>query len=255
MQNPRSNTAVRLGASAILIVLLTLSARPCLAGTDTLPDTAAITSPQQALDAAVPFVGLKVGKETKPIASLAQAVQKVAMPDSTVPFYSHHDTTIDAWEVHLELALDEPQNFCSRLLSCVVRMNAITGAFLEARLPAEDSAASIPLQPGQYWQRHLESAMFKFQGFLNVPPPASLFQVLMNTPMLGHPCLGTEVVVWGVMLSSHDGPPKPYWCIVGRNSRFVEGHREKGQPSRDGMLVNYFSLIDATTGEPCVFMN
>jgi len=218
------------------------------------PDTAAITSPQQALDAALSFVGLTVGKDTKPIASLAQAVQKVAIPDSTIPFSSSLDTASEEWEVRLDLSLDDPQDFCSRLVSCVVRMDAKTGAFLEARLPTEDSTASIPLQPGQYWQRHLENGMFTFRGFLHEPPPEPLFKAL-DAHMLSHPCLGSEIVVWCVLLSSYDGPPKPYWCIVGRNSRFVELHREKGQPSHNGMLVNYLSLIDATTGQPSMFMN
>ena len=246
---------MKLQFASYLLAIMALAIPGPLLAQDTPPaDTLAIATPQQALDAALSFMGLTVGKETKPITSLAQAVQKVAIPDSTIPFSSALDTASETWEVRLELSLDDPQDFCSRLVSCVVRMDANTGKFLEARLPTRDSAASIPLQSGRYWQRHLENAMFTFHGFLNEPPPKCLFKAL-DAHMLSHPCLGSEIVVWCVLLSSYNGPPKPYWCIVGRNSRFVELHREKGQLSHDGMLVNYLSLIDATTGEPSMFMN
>lgn len=217
-------------------------------------DTLAITTPQRALDAAISFVGLQTGKQVHVEGSLSEAVQEIRMVDETVPFYVSPDTSRRVQEVRLKLESDSIRGLCSRLVSCVVLFDSHSGGFLQARLPTKDSSGSIELQPASYWQGVLSRAGYSFVGYAEEPPRITLFEAF-HAAFLSHPCLGTEVVAWCFLLAGPDDSAIPYWCIVGRSSPFAEMHREKGAPSRDGMPVNYISVIDARTGKPQIVTN
>lgn len=238
-----------------LVAVCSMLSGPVLAEDQAVPaDTAAIATPQQALDVALSFVGLQMGKQVREVSSLSEAVQKLSLSDTAVPFYRPSDTILNVWEVRLSLTPDSLERLCSRFLSCKVKIDAATGAFLEARLTSKDSAASIELQPADYWEDAVSRATYSFGSLMAVPPVKPLSQAL-ETGSPRHPCSGTEIVAWCLQLVRDDGTSIPFWCVVGRNSRFLELHRPKGAPSLEGRLVNYLSLINANTGELWTIMN
>jgi hypothetical protein len=113
---------------------------------------------------------------------------------------------------------------------------------------------SLTIASGDYYRERLEACNIAPNKPVDEPPPVDLREALL-VPTLSDPCAAKQVAVWCLNMSMQGEDQLPYWCVIGFGVPFLDLHGK--HTSKDGKtpLVNYMSIIDATTGLPVSFLS
>jgi hypothetical protein len=212
-----------------------------------------ITTEDQAVQIGLQFAGIDAEKRS--MAAAASTAERITVRDSSAFWSSAPKDSMEVWEIRIGSYAISSHGLCGGNRSCIIWIAPETGAFLRGVLYNASGADSIlNASSGDYYRSTLEAHNSEPGTPVDEPPAIDLREALL-VPTISAPCEAKQVAIWCLNMSVQGEDQRPYWCVIGFGVPFLDLHGK--HTSKDGKtpLVNYMSIIDATTGQPVSFLS
>jgi hypothetical protein len=186
-------------------------------------------------------------------------VKMMEIKDSTTPFLSDSISGAERWVVMFDSVFLDFGGWAKSTVDNQIKksyhfvLDPVTGRLLKVYSVYEKPAMDLTPEPSVEASEANLIQNERYVSLVDLVPPVSLYRAL-DVAVPAEPLTSKEVHACLVMLSAHEGEPKPCWVILARGTPpwpvpFSIPPTEYGSTSPDHYVYTMRCVVDATTGK------